>query len=39
MTIFKLVDRDSGEESVEFAADMVFQMSCGSCLHLKVGGR
>ncbi|CAN0322906.1 unnamed protein product, partial [Pylaiella littoralis] len=35
MTIFKLVDRDSGEESVEFAPDMVFQRSCSSCAHLK----
>ncbi|CAN0215341.1 unnamed protein product, partial [Laminaria digitata] len=35
MTIFKLVDRDSGEESVEFARGMVFQRPCESCTHLK----
>lgn len=36
MTIFKLVDRDTGEESVEYAPEMVFQRSCPSCIHLKV---
>eukprot|EP00904_Undaria_pinnatifida_P006230 jgi/Undpi1/2737/HiC_scaffold_14.g06115.m1 len=35
MTIFKLVDRESGEESVEFARGMVFQRPCENCTHLK----
>lgn len=38
MTIFKLVDRESGEESVEFASQMVFQRPCDICQGLKVGG-
>lgn len=36
MTIFKLVDRDTGEESVEYAQGMVFQRPCDRCQHLKV---
>ena len=36
MTIFKLVDRETGEESVEYAKDMVFQRPCDGCQHLKV---
>lgn len=36
MTIFKLVDRDTGDESVEYDPQMVFQRACPSCIHLKV---
>lgn len=36
MTIFKLVDRETGEESVEFAKRMVFQRPCEKCMGLKV---
>lgn len=36
MTIFKLVDRETGEESVEFESQMVFQRACDYCQHLKV---
>lgn len=36
MTIFKLVDRNTGEESVEYSPDMIFQRPCASCIHLKV---
>ncbi|CAB1121478.1 unnamed protein product [Ectocarpus sp. CCAP 1310/34] len=35
MTIFKLVDRNTGEESVEYSPDMIFQRPCASCIHLK----
>lgn len=38
MTIFKLVDRDTGDESVEYDPQMVFQRACPSCIHLKVWG-
>lgn len=37
ITIFKLVDRAAGEESVEFAKQMIFQRPCDRCQHLKVG--